>query len=200
MREFVYFSGKARTSGNFGDLKNAGRLDIVCNVIIHTFFISNNLRRDVRLHLIFYGPPNPPRHIILEIKKNTPISKKDIGGLLKRILFKGESLEKGNRVKVFPGCWIENKSFLQLIKELRKEKKIFILNKRGEDIRKVKGEDLKKGVFVLGDHEGLPRKEFQRLRRKEELLSLGKKTYFSSQSVILLHNELDRLGENIKNR
>jgi tRNA (pseudouridine54-N1)-methyltransferase len=194
MREFIYFSKKASTSGNFGDLKGAGRLDIVCNVIIHTFFISNNLRRDVRLHLIFYGEPNPPRHIILEINKNTPVSKKDLGGLLKRILFKGENLEKERKVRVFPGCWIENKSFLKVIEELKDSgREILVLNRRGKDIQGVDSKILENAVFVLGDQEGLPKKEFQRLRKNEKLVSLGKVTYFSSQSVIIVHNKLDRL-------
>ena len=79
MREFIYFSGKARTSGNFNDkeLMQAGRMDIVLNFIIHSFFISNAMREDVRLHLVFYGPPTPPRHITITSKTEN-ISKKSI--------------------------------------------------------------------------------------------------------------------------
>ena len=65
MREFIYYSEGAVTSGNLikDDLKKAGRMDIVCNVVISTFFISNAMRDDVRLHLIFDGPPQAPRHL-----------------------------------------------------------------------------------------------------------------------------------------
>jgi len=40
MREFVYYSKNAVTAGNLikDDLMNAGRMDIVCNVIIFCFF------------------------------------------------------------------------------------------------------------------------------------------------------------------
>jgi len=62
MRTFLYFSSKARTTGNFKDLMKAGRMDIVCNVIIHSFFISNAIRKDTELHLVFYGPPTPPTY------------------------------------------------------------------------------------------------------------------------------------------
>ena len=43
MREFVYYSKNAVTAGNLiGDnLMKAGRMDIVCNVIISVFFDSN---------------------------------------------------------------------------------------------------------------------------------------------------------------
>ena len=58
MRKFIYYSGKARTSGNFDvrELMKAGRMDIVCNVIIQSLFLSNKLRDNVHLHLIFNGP------------------------------------------------------------------------------------------------------------------------------------------------
>ena len=40
MRNFIYLSNKARTSGNWpgNDLMKAGRMDIVCNVIIQSLF------------------------------------------------------------------------------------------------------------------------------------------------------------------
>ena len=86
MREFLYYSTKARTSGNF-DLQNlmkAGRMDIVCNVIIAVFFLSHKLRENVKLHLVFHGMPCPPRHLILESDPEIPISKKDVSGLIIR--------------------------------------------------------------------------------------------------------------------
>jgi len=191
MREFVYFSSRARTSGNWKDLMKAGRMDIVCNVIIHAFFLSNAMREDVSLHLIFYGPPDPPKHIILRFNEKTPISKKDISGLLKRILFR---YKEGRKIEAFPGCWIEKKSFLNVITELEKEKKIYILDEKGRDIRSLENEELKNAVFILGDHEGLPKKELKRLEKVAEKVSLGKKTYFSSQVLVIVHNELDRRG------
>lgn len=190
MKEFIYFSSKARTSGNFKDLMKAGRLDIALHVIIAVFFLSNKLRKNTKLHLIFYGAPDPPKHIELEFNKKTPISKKDLAGLLKRILYK---YKKGKRTKVFPGCWIEKKSFLNVVDELQKKgKKIFILDENGKDIRKIKNKDLKNPVFILGDQEGLPKKEFRRLKKNFELVSIGKETYFASQTVSIVNNELDR--------
>ncbi len=82
MREFIYYSAKARTSGNFdtSNLMKAGRMDIVCNVIISAFFISNKMREDVHLHLIFNGAPNPPMHLEFISNSKMPISKKDVAG------------------------------------------------------------------------------------------------------------------------
>ena len=183
MREFIYYSSKARTSGNWRDLMSAGRMDIVCNVIIQAFFISNKTREDVHLHLIFDGAPNPPMHLEFISNKDMSISKKDVGGLIKRMLYK---CNEKNKNEVFPGCFIEKKSFSALVKELEaKGKTICILDEKGESIRKT---NLGGCVFVIGDHEGLPKKLVKRFKKR---ISIGKPTYFASQTFVIIHNELD---------
>jgi tRNA (pseudouridine54-N1)-methyltransferase len=190
MRHFVYFSSSAATSGKAlsGDLMKAGRMDIAIHVIIAAFFLSHDLRDDVKLHLIFYGMPDPPKHIEMRIEKDTPISKKDVAGLLRRILFKYKA---GEKTKAFPGCFVEKKSFLKVVEELKEQgNEIFILDKKGEDIRKAEiPEDC---AFILGDHEGLPAKELKRLKKETTPVSIGPKMYFASQVVAIVNNELDR--------
>jgi len=188
MREFVYYSSKARTSGNWKDLMKAGRMDIVCNVIIHAFFISKKMREDVHLHLIFNGQPNPPMHLEFISNKDMSISKKDVGGLIKRMLYK---CNNNNKTEVFPGCFIEKKSFRKLIDGLESDgKNVYVLDGKGENIRKVGDDSLKDCVFVIGDHEGLPRKEV----KKYDKVSIGPKTYFASQTFVIINNELDVRG------
>ena len=183
MREFVYYSKNARTSGNFQDLMKAGRMDIVCNVIIAALFLSNERRRDIHMHMIFDGPPNPPMHLEFISDKEIPISKKDVAGLIKRMLYKCKPYKK---TEIFPGCFIEKKSFSHLLEELEEQgKKIYTLDIRGEDIRKA---DLKNCVFVIGDQRGLPK----RIRKSHDKISIGNKTYFASQTFVIIHNELDR--------
>ena len=188
MREFIYFSQKARTSGNFTDLMKAGRMDIVCNVIIQSLFLSNKMRDDVHLHLIFNGAPNPPMHLEIVSSKieKTQISKKNVAGLIKRMLYK---CKEGKKNEGFPGCFIEKKSFRALLNELEDNgKDICILDGKGESIRELDSSKLSKCVFVLGDHEGLPKKEVKRYKDK---ISVGRPTYFASQTMIIIHNELD---------
>ena len=192
MRYFVYFSGTAQTSGNFdvNNLMKAGRMDIVMHVIINAFFLSHNLRDDVKLHLIFYGSPDPPKHIEIQVKPETDLSKKDIANLIKKILYK---YKKGKKTEVVPGCFVEKKSFLKVVDELAEEgRKIFILDKRGKDIRKIKIP--KESVFVVGDHNGLPKKELKRLKKIAGVVSVGPKTYFASHVLTIINNELDLRG------
>ena len=196
MREFVYYSRSAPTSGNFGDdLYKAGRLDIAIHTVIAAFFLSHSFREDTKLHLIFTGMPDPPKH--LELKPVTEgktgedkiyLSKKDVAGVIKRMLYK---YREGKKREVFPGYWIEKKGFLEIVKELNEQgRNLYILDGNGEDIRSV--EIKENPVFILGDHLGLPSKELRRLKKTCTPVSIGKRTYFASQTVAIVNNEIDR--------
>jgi len=189
MREFIYFSSKASTTGNFSDLKEAGRMDIVCHFVINSFFVSNAIRPEVRLHLVFYGQPDPPKHIILEINEKNKdfFSKKDVAGLIKKMLYK---YKKGQKTEVFDSCFIERKSFLDVVEELVKEgKTIYLLDKDGDSLRDTEID--KDAVFILGDHEGIPKQEKKAVEKLSKKISLGKVMYFASQSLTILQHELD---------
>jgi tRNA (pseudouridine54-N1)-methyltransferase len=190
VREFIYYSRSAVTAGNLiGDnLMKAGRMDIVCNVIISAFFVSNAMRDDVKFHLIFDGSPYAPRHLVLESNENLPISKKNVAGTIKKMLYKAKD-EEGLR-EICPGCSIEKKSFEKLIKELDAEgKDVLLLDGRGNDARDVDFD--KKPVFIIGDHEGFP-SDKKKFLKKIDKISVGPRTLFASQVVTVLHNELDR--------
>ena len=189
MREFVYYSPGARTSGNWEDLKKAGRMDIVCNVIIQALFISNKLRDNVHLHLVFDGQPNPPMHLEFFSDSELPISKKDVAGLIKRMLYK---CNRKKKKEIFPGCFIEKKSFHKVLEEAqKKEKKVYVLDKGGETLRDLDNESLEKAIFLIGDHKGLPKKM---VKRYKDRISLGNKIYFASQTFIILQHEFDIRG------
>ncbi len=191
MKHFVYFSKSASTSGNAlaqGDLMKAGRMDIAIHSLIQGVFLSHDFRKDVVFHFVFYGMPDPPKHIEIQVKDELEISKKDIGNLIKKILYKYKS---GEKKEVLPGCFIEKKALLPVIEELSKNgNEIFILDKKGEDIREIKIS--KDPVFIIGDHEGLPKKELKRLKQIAIPVSVGPKMYFASQVVAIVNNELDR--------
>ncbi len=198
MHEFIYFSGKARTSGNWDNLMEAGRMDIACHVLINAFFLSHKIRENAKLHMIFYGMPDPPKHLEFEPKKSLniidekriDISKKDVAGLIKKMLYK---YREGIKNEIAPGYWIEKKSLFAVIDELKEEgKEIFVLDSKGKDIREIKIKD--NPVFLLGDHDGLPSKELKRLKKICTPVSVGNQMYFASQVVTIVSNELDKRG------
>lgn len=197
MREFIYYSRTAPTTGSYvkEDLQKSGRLDIAIHTVIATFFLSHKIRTDTKLHLIFAGMPDPTKHIELQPETEGKtgvdkiyINKSNISTIIKRILYK---YKEGKKNEVFPGYWIEKKGLLQVIAELEKQDKpIYILDSKGEDIREVKIE--KNPVFILGDHQGLPAKELKRLKKICTPITVGKRTYFASQIVAIVNNEIDR--------
>ena len=190
MKHFVYFSKDAVTSGKAlsqNSLMGAGRMDIAIHSLIQGLFLSHDFRTDVKFHFVFYGMPDPPKHIEIQVKDGTPISKKDVGKLIQKILYK---FREGKKYEVFPGCFVEKKSFLKVVEELEKKNEIFILDKKGEDLREIKIPE--NCVFVLGDQEGLPRKEWKRMMKTATPVSVGPKVYFASQVVAIVNNELDR--------
>jgi tRNA pseudouridine-54 N-methylase len=197
MREIIYYSKNAPTSGNFDqNLMKAGRLDIAIHTIIAAFFLSNKMRQDVKMHLVFDGAPDPTKHIEMMPKPDAEVqlSKKDVAGLIKRLLYK---YKKGEKKEVDPGYWIEKKRLDLVLEELEKEgKQIWILDKGGIALRKADISD--NAVFLLGDQEGLDRKDLKQFKKKYNTISVGNESYFASQVVVILQNELD-LREEAKN-
>src|SRR3989344_4772550 len=167
MRHLIYFSNSAVTSGNAlaqRDLMQAVRMDIAIHSFIQGVFLSHDFRKDVKFHFIFYGMPDPPKHIEIQVNDELSLSKKDVGSLIQKILYKSGD----KKVEPLPGCFVEKKSFLKVIDELINQgNEIFILDKKGEDLRKVKISE--NCVFILGDHEGLPKKELKRIKQASTL-------------------------------
>ncbi len=199
MREFLYYSRTAPTAGNYigEDLQKSGRIDIAIHTVIASFFLSHAVRDDVKLHMIFAGAPDPSKHLelkpVFEGKEGIDkiyLGKKDVSTIIKKMLYK---YREGQKTEAFPGYWVEKKGFLELVKELKAEgRELFMLDGDGEDIRTVEmGES---PIFILGDHKGLPGKEFKRLKTMCKSVSIGPKTYFASHVIAVVNNELDRRG------
>ena len=186
MREFILFSNRGRSKGDWKDLMEAGRMDIVCHSVISAFFFSNAIRTDTKLSIILNGPPDPPKHISFEYDDELPISKKDVGSLLRAALWK---YKPGQKMKAFPGVFVEKKTLRKIIEE-KEDAEVYYLDKRGEDISKVNfGEN---PVFVLGDHEGIPKQELKFLKNNAKPLSIGHNVYFTSQCISFINIWLDR--------
>ncbi len=202
MREFIYYSRSAPTTGKAigEDLMKAGRLDIAIHTVIAAFFLSHQLRADTRLHLVFTGMPDPPKHLeLFPVTQGTTgvdkiyINKRDVATIIKKMLYK---YRPDLKHEVFPGYWIEKKGLLEIMKGLHERgRALYILDEDGKDVRTVNIQP--NPVFILGDHnhKGLPSKELKRLKQLCTPVSIGKRTYFASHTVAIINNELDRREE-----
>ena len=192
-KHFIYFSKEGTTSGKVisqGNLMKAGRIDIAIHSFIQAIYLSNGFRKDVTFHFVLYGMPDPPKHIQITVTDESQISKKDIANLLKRLLYK---YKEGEKREVVPGCFVEKKPFQKVIQELiDQDIECFILDKKGKSIREI--EIPKKCCFILGDQEGIPKKELKYLKKELTPVSIGPHMYFASQTVAVVNNELDFRG------
>ncbi len=190
MKHFIYFSPRASTSGKAlsqGNLMKAGRIDIAIHSFIQAVYLSEDFRDDVTFHFVFYGMPDPPKHIQITVTPELGLNKRDIGKILQKALYKYKPRIKN---EVFPQIFIEKKNLFKVIEELQEQgKEIFILDRRGESLRKAKIP--KEPVFLIGDQKGLPKIELKKLKKIATKISIGPKTYFASQVVAIVNNELD---------
>ncbi len=181
MKHFILFSRQGYTTGNFKNLREAGRLDIVAHCIVSSFFKSHALRRDVIFHIILNGPPKPPLYMRIDgkIVYDLRCDEITIGDIIKNVL-------SGKEHKGFS---LEKKSFQEIIKELSKENEIYVLEEKGEVISKIKFKE--NSVFVIGDQVGLPKKEEGFVLRYGKKISLGNTVYLAADCITIINYELD---------
>jgi tRNA (pseudouridine54-N1)-methyltransferase len=179
LMEFILFSRKGRTNGNFKNLREAGRLDVVHQCLLLAFFTSGALRRDVLFHIILGGPPRPPVHLTFDGRKLRDVrtDERTWEDIFRKVLSGG----------THPGVQYARESFQDVVKTKRS---IFVLEEKGEDVQNIDfGET---PVFVLGDHVGLPKKDEKFALRYGTKISLGRKPYLAATCVDILNYILDR--------
>jgi tRNA (pseudouridine54-N1)-methyltransferase len=178
MREFVIYSRTGKTSSNFRNLREGGRLDVVHQCILMALFRSHGIRKDVVFHAILNGSPKPPLELIVDgaTLRNVRTDENTWEGIIRNVLSGANH----------PGICIRKNSLQQLIKD---KKNVFVLEESGEDIKTI---DLGNNpIFVLGDHVGLPRKEEQFVLRYAKKVSLGKTAYLAAACVSNINYILD---------
>ncbi len=198
MRRFIVIGHRAATSADFSlnDLSGStGRLDVLLRCINSSFFLSNDMRRDVELFLVLQGQPDPPKTLHLvgsELRYLNP-DERSTAALLRNALIKGE---KGEYGKSTPGIYIYRKSFEDVLAECAGHSKIIYLKEDGKDIRDAIRDAGLDGetTFVLGDDKDLTDEEEQILEKFNPLtVSLGPKILHSDHCIIVVQNEVDRI-------
>ncbi len=198
MKDFVIIGHKALTRGDFSlnDLPgSAGRMDILCRCINTALFLSHGMRRDVNVHLVMLGEPDPGKIVRFNGEQLRYLSpdERSSASLIKKALEKDATDFESQST---PGVWIRRGSLEKLLDEFRgADRHIYYLHEDGEDIR---GHSClpDNAVFILGDHMGVTEDEERVIRSAtDKTLSLGPLSLHSDHCIILILNELDRRGE-----
>ncbi|XES77618.1 MAG: tRNA (pseudouridine(54)-N(1))-methyltransferase TrmY [Candidatus Bathyarchaeia archaeon] len=181
MREFLIYSRMGKTDPHWKNLHDAGRLDIVYECIVAGLFLSHGLRRDVTLHAILNGAPNPPLHL--------QINGKELFDVRTDIDTWDAILKKALSGKTHPGVKTEKAGFEALLKSKAENCPVYILEEGGKNAHNI--EFAANPLFVLGDHVGLPKKAEAFALRFGEKISLGKTPYLAASCVNVINYLLD---------
>lgn len=183
MREFVLYSRLGRTDSRFGNLHDAGRLDVVYECVVASLFLSHAIRRDVVFHAVLSGPPTPPLHLMID------------GATLHDVRTDVQTWERILR-KVLagqshPGITVDRTSFEALLKTKAEasQTSVYVLEEKGRSISEIEIDE--RAAFVLGDHVGLPRTAEKFALRYAEKISLGKRPYLAASCITILNYLMD---------
>ncbi|NJE76096.1 tRNA (pseudouridine(54)-N(1))-methyltransferase TrmY [Thermococcus sp. ES12] len=199
MRTFIVKASKAHTAPDFklNDLPGtSGRIDLLCRVLNSAFLLSHGFRKNVRVWLSLYGPPNPPKAIRFEGQKMRPKTlnpdELSTAKLIIRALKAAENLrEPSKEVEVLPGIYVSNMTFEDIVRRTLKGSALYYLHEEGKPIAEVSFPP--NVAFVLGDHEGLSREDEVFLSGIAQKISVGKKSYLASHVVAYVNIFLDSL-------
>ncbi len=196
MRTFIIKARKGTTRWERVRSQIGGRqhFEVIAHSVINAFFISNDFRSDVEVYIVLDSSENFPHTIKLSSKDGLSLAgfhEDAVISLIEQALKDSQGLCKDETRTVSPGINVSGFGFERLVSELLKTRSLYLLDRKGTDIRDT-SLDLNP-VFVLSDHLMMPKKTVNALKRKGlKTVSLGNKMLFASQCIVLLNHEMDR--------
>jgi tRNA (pseudouridine54-N1)-methyltransferase len=170
--------------------------EIIAHSVINAFFVSNGFRDDVEVYIILDSSEDFPRTIKLSSSEGLSLAgfhEAAVVELVEKALKEGHGLQKDQTRSLAPGVYISGFGFERLIGNLLETRSVYLLDRKGEDIKSIELEP--NPVFVLSDHLVMPKKSVKGFERKGlKMISLGRKMLFASQCVVIINYELDRAG------
>lgn len=170
--------------------------EILAHVLMNAIFTAQSHRDDVTVYLVIESTSDFSRTIHFESSEL-----RDIGGfhesaliaLITKALEHSVGMKKEESRNVSGGLSVETISFERLVQRLAEDYTLYLLDKKGTDIRDEPFEG--NACFILTDHIPMPKKSWNSLKRLgTQKISLGPQMLFASQCVVLIHNEFDRRG------
>ncbi len=170
-------------------------MEYLAQIIINALFISKGHRDDTVLTLVLEDSSDYSRAITIAgdaIGSLGGLTESALLGTCAAALDDAKNLAKEQKISCDNGLNVTAISFERLVKQKAEEGHVYILDRKGTDIRE--SPDLTNPVFLLTDHIPMPKKTFKSLQRQGVIkLSIGPVMLQASQCVSVIHNELDRI-------
>ena len=196
MPEYVVRARKAPTdAGLFMKAIGSGaHVEYLAQIMINCLFISKGHREDTILTLVLEDSRDYSRALSFEGGKLGSFGDLTEAGMLRTVadcLTLASKLRKEEIITQENGIAVQAISFEHLVKARLESRAVYILDKKGTDIRSLAPSD--DAVFLLTDHIPMPRKTFKSLHRQGvKKLCLGPVMLHASQCIVLIQNEYDR--------
>jgi tRNA (pseudouridine54-N1)-methyltransferase len=199
MRTFVLRSRKGRVDADHfaGQIGTNAHVEIIAHALANIFFYSNGMRENVEAYIVLDSSPNFPHtiHLFSNQALSLPgFHETALLDVISHALAKAKNIAKDQILTVAPGIEVIGFGFERLLQKLLETRSVYILDKKGDDIRAIELDQ--NGVFVLSDHLAMPKNINKSLERRGlKKISLGRKMLFASQCIVLVNHELDRQSE-----
>jgi len=170
--------------------------EILAHVLMNAIFTAQSHRDDVTVYLVLESTSDFSRTVRLESSLLTNIGgfhESALIALITKALEGSVGMKKEELRNVADGLSVETISFEKLVQRLAEDYPLYLLDKKGTDIRDEPFSD--SACFILTDHIPMPKKSWNSLKRLgTSKISLGPQMLFASQCIVLINNEFDRRG------
>ena len=194
MRQFVVVGHDAPTTPEFSldDLAGgAGRLDVLCRCVTSAFFLSHDIRADVRVHLVL-ADEYTVSFDGSELRRLNP-DERSTAALVRTALEEREEAIGHIPVETSPGVSLTRRGFEGTLEEVARGSTVVELHEDGAPVVDV--ETPESPVFVLSDHRDFGATEREHISgHADRQLSLGPHPLHADHAVTVAHNYLDTEG------
>ncbi|MFB6140857.1 MAG: tRNA (pseudouridine(54)-N(1))-methyltransferase TrmY [Halosimplex sp.] len=194
MRQFIVLGHEAPTTDEFAldDIAGgAGRLDVLCRCVTAAFFLSHDIREDVRVHLVladeltisFDGR---------DLRRLNP-DERSTAALIRNALAERAEAIGHQPVETSPGVSLTRRGFEPTLEDAARDGTVVQLHEEGDPVVDV--EPPTDPVFALSDHLDFTGWEADLLAETaDERVRLGPEALHADHAVTVAHNFLDTDG------
>jgi tRNA (pseudouridine54-N1)-methyltransferase len=194
MRQFLVIGHDAPTEPSFSldDIAGgAGRLDVLCRCVNSAFFLSHDIRKDVRVHLVL-GDEYTVRFDGSDLRRLNP-DERSTAALIRGALEQREEAIGHQPVETSPGVSLYRMGFEATLSQASRGATVVQLHEEGDPL--VDAEPPTDPLFVLSDHNDFAVAERQRVGEvAERRIRVGPRRLHADHTITVAHNHLDTDG------
>ena len=194
MRQFLVIGHDAPTDADFSldDIAGgAGRLDVLCRCVNSAFFLSHDIREDVRVHLVL-GDEYTVRFEGSDLRRLNP-DERSTAALIRGALEQREEAIGHQPVETSPGVSLYRMGFEATLEQAARDATVVQLHEDGEPL--VDAASPADPLFVLSDHHDFAPAEATRLAdAADRRVRVGPERLHADHTITVAHNYLDTDG------